>query len=257
MAHLDTNSGGLHAIDMISLHLNMTQYYVQMDGIPQFIVMMEDAQKKAKWAGMPIADVKLVIMALAAVLVVQHFPQEVNDWKGLTAIDHMWRAWKVTFHLAHLKCQRQLQVSVVGGPLGSAHAVILAPAATIDQLGTALNNLALAVANDITVLWQLRASNLALSFLVTTLTVANKKLVEALAKAKLTNPMAATPGTPWPAKSTNTPFPSNYCWTHGHQCSQHLKKVTCRNKAAGHKDNATASNMMGGSNANKGWNTHT
>jgi hypothetical protein len=28
MAHLDANSGGLHAIDMISLHLNMTQYYV-------------------------------------------------------------------------------------------------------------------------------------------------------------------------------------------------------------------------------------
>ncbi len=25
MAHLDANSGGLHAINMISLHLNMTQ----------------------------------------------------------------------------------------------------------------------------------------------------------------------------------------------------------------------------------------
>ena len=28
IADLDANSGGLHAIDMISLHLNMTQYYV-------------------------------------------------------------------------------------------------------------------------------------------------------------------------------------------------------------------------------------
>jgi hypothetical protein len=87
MAHLDANSGGLHAIDMISLHLNMTQYYVQADGIPQFIVMMDDAQKKAKWAGMPIADVELVMMALAAILAAQHFPQEVDDWKGLLAID--------------------------------------------------------------------------------------------------------------------------------------------------------------------------
>jgi hypothetical protein len=74
MAHLDANSGGLHAIDMISLHSNMTQYYVQADGIPQFIVMMEDAQKKAKQAGMPIADFKLVMMALAAILAAQHFP---------------------------------------------------------------------------------------------------------------------------------------------------------------------------------------
>jgi hypothetical protein len=52
----------------------MTQYYVQADGIPQFIAMMEDAQKKAKQADMPIADVKLVMMALAAVLTAQHFP---------------------------------------------------------------------------------------------------------------------------------------------------------------------------------------
>jgi hypothetical protein len=34
MAHLDANIRGLHAINMISLHSNMTQYYVQADGIP-------------------------------------------------------------------------------------------------------------------------------------------------------------------------------------------------------------------------------
>jgi hypothetical protein len=72
--------------------------------------------------------------------------------------------------------------------LGSAHAVAPAPAATIDWLGTALDNLALAAANDTTVLQQLRASNLALSSLVTMLTAANKKLAEALAKAKPTSP---------------------------------------------------------------------
>jgi hypothetical protein len=73
MAQINANSGGLHAINMISLHLNITQYYVQADGIPQFIVMVEDAQKKAKWAGMPIANVELVMMALAAILVAHHF----------------------------------------------------------------------------------------------------------------------------------------------------------------------------------------
>jgi hypothetical protein len=156
------------------------------------------------------------MMALAAVLAAQHFPQEVDDWEGLPAIDHMWRAWKVAFHLAHLKCQRQIQASGVGGPLGSAHAVTPAPAATIDRLGTDLNNLALAAANNTTVLQQLMASNLALSSLVTTLTAANKKLVDALAKAKATSPLAAMPGAPKPMRSTNMPFPGNYCWTHGH-----------------------------------------
>jgi hypothetical protein len=102
MAHLDTNSGGMHAIDMISLHSNMTQYYVQADGILQFIIMIEDAQKKAKQAGMPITNVKLVMMALIAVLAAQNFLQEVDDWEGLPAIDRTWRAWKVAFPLAHL-----------------------------------------------------------------------------------------------------------------------------------------------------------
>ncbi len=83
MALLDANSGGLHAINMITLHTNMMQYYVQADGIPQFIVMMEDAQKKATWAGMPIANVELVMMVLVAVLAAQHFPCKVDDWDGL------------------------------------------------------------------------------------------------------------------------------------------------------------------------------
>jgi hypothetical protein len=46
MALLDTNSGGLHTVGMITLRMNMIQYYVQAEGIPQYIVMMEDAQKR-------------------------------------------------------------------------------------------------------------------------------------------------------------------------------------------------------------------
>ncbi len=43
IAFLDANSGGLHAIDMISLRTNMHNYYTQADGIPQYINMLEDA----------------------------------------------------------------------------------------------------------------------------------------------------------------------------------------------------------------------
>jgi hypothetical protein len=54
MALVDANSGGLHAVDMISLRTNMTQYYVQADGILQFIVMMEDAQKRRNGRACPL-----------------------------------------------------------------------------------------------------------------------------------------------------------------------------------------------------------
>jgi hypothetical protein len=79
ISFLDTNSGGLYTVDMISLRTNMHQYYVQSDGIPQYINMLEDAQKKAKRAGMPIADIELIMMASAAVLAAQHFPREVDN----------------------------------------------------------------------------------------------------------------------------------------------------------------------------------
>jgi hypothetical protein len=117
--------------------------------------------------------------------------------------------------------------------------------------------LALAAVNNTIVLQQFMVSNLLLSSLVITLTAANKNLADAIAKVKSTSPLAATPGAPKPVRSTNMPFPGNYYWTHGHQCSQHPTGATCGNKAAGHKDNATAANTMGGSKANKCWNTHT
>jgi hypothetical protein len=45
IAFLDASSRGLHTIDMISLRTNMHNYYTQADGIPQYINMLEDAQK--------------------------------------------------------------------------------------------------------------------------------------------------------------------------------------------------------------------
>jgi hypothetical protein len=54
MTFLDANSRGLHAIDMISLHINMHQYYMQADGIPQYIVMLGEAQKRQSERACPL-----------------------------------------------------------------------------------------------------------------------------------------------------------------------------------------------------------
>ena len=62
----------------------------------------------------------------------------------------------------------------------------------IGRLETALDNLALAATNDTAVLQQLTSANLALTATIGTLTVTNKKLVDAMAWAKGT-PTAGTP----------------------------------------------------------------
>jgi hypothetical protein len=141
-------------------------------------------RKKAKQASRPIANIELVMMASVAVIAAQHFPCEVDDWEGLPATSCTWQAWKVAFRLAHLKHQRQLQALGGGKPLGGAHTGIPTAAPTIDCIGVALKNLALAALNDTTVLQQLTAANLALTASVTFLTAANKKLVDLLAQKK-------------------------------------------------------------------------
>ncbi len=145
-------------------------------------------------------------MALAAVLAAQHFPCKVNDWEGLLSTFRTWQAWKVAFHHAHLKRQRQLQALGGGKPLGGAHAVIPTSTPTINRISAALENLVLAVLNDTTVLQQLTTANLLLTALVTLLTAANKKLADALAQNKGYALPAAAPTT-GRGQLTNKPDP--------------------------------------------------
>jgi hypothetical protein len=200
---------------------------------------------------MPITDVELVMMALAAVLAAQHFPSEVDNWEGLPAVSCTWQSWKVAFFLAHLKRQRQLQALRGGEPLGGAHSVIPTAAPTMDHISEALENQMLAALYDTTVLQQLTAANLALIASVTLLTAANKKLANALAQSKGGMMPAVAPALA-SAKGCNKPFLGNYCWTHGHKVNQNHRSATCRHKAVGHKDNTTSANTMGGSKADKG-----
>jgi hypothetical protein len=204
---------------------------------------------------MPIADVELVMMSSAAVLASQHFPHEVDNWEGLPTVSPTWQAWKLAFRLAHLKRQCQFQALGGGKPLGLAHAVIPTAAPTIDCIGKAIENLVLVASNDTTVLQQLTAANLALTASVTLLTAANKKLVDMLTQNKGSATLAAAPAT-GKVYLSNKPFLGNYCRTHGHKVNQNHTSATCRHKAAGHKDNATNTNTMGGSKVDKGWNSH-
>jgi hypothetical protein len=134
--------------------------------------------------------------------------------------------------------------------------VLPAAAPAIGRLETALDNLALAATNNTAVLQQLTLANMALTATIGTLTATNKKLVDAVARAKGT-PAVGTPAVA-PGGGVRTPkipHPGNYCWTHGHCISKEHTSATCANKAMGHRNNATAANTLGGSEKDKGWYT--
>jgi hypothetical protein len=175
----------------------------------------------------------------------------VDDWEGLPTAARTWTAWKTAFCLAHLKRQHQILTSGGSKPLGGAHGIMPNLLPAMDHLGLALDNLALAATNNTAVLQQLTAANLAPTSTIAMLT-ATKKLVDTAAKTPSRGSATLTASSK-NSRSTKNLFPGNYCWTHGHRCSEQHMSATCGNKAPGHKDEATCSNTMGGSEKNKGW----
>jgi hypothetical protein len=61
--HLCKRSGGLHALGMVSLTIQMSQYYEGMLDIPEYIFLLEDTQRKAARTHLPITNQTLTILA--------------------------------------------------------------------------------------------------------------------------------------------------------------------------------------------------
>jgi hypothetical protein len=68
LKHLQKNSTGLHALDIVALCSNMLLLYKNAVSMPDFILAMEEVQKKAKRAELPILDIKLAMKAATSIL---------------------------------------------------------------------------------------------------------------------------------------------------------------------------------------------
>ncbi len=68
LKHFKKNSTGLHALGIIALRSNMLLLYKNAASMPDFILAMEELQKKAKHAELPILDIELAMYAATSVL---------------------------------------------------------------------------------------------------------------------------------------------------------------------------------------------
>jgi hypothetical protein len=159
LLHLDANCGGLHPSELVNLPTEMMGYYVDAEGIPEYINMLEDAQRKLARANLPMSDDQLLAIALTAVLASEHFPRPTDEWEALPRIQKTWTAWKTHYCAAHLARKCLLLASGRSTSTGNtAHAVTydatLQPD-TLNRLDGYLDNLAAAATNDRTTLSQL------------------------------------------------------------------------------------------------------
>jgi hypothetical protein len=272
--HLRDRSGGLHALDMVSLSIQMNQYYEGTPIIPEYIQLLEDAQRKAARASLPVTDQSLVMLASTALLAADTFPRTTEHWEELPQADKTWPAWKAAYLQAHQKRANRLRATGGADNLGRANQATFgifdpgasgihlrnnAPGAQANQaanflgsIDNALDNLASAAANNKAVLEQLVTTN---SFLTTSNSLlANQiKCLQAQLAAKRGQVGGGGGGGNGGGTTKKGPDPAGYCWSHGWRVGFGHNSSTCEHPKEGHQTNATRQNTKGGSSANKDW----
>lgn len=121
LQHLQGTCTGLHALDVLALQNEMQQYHLEAEGIPEYINLLEDAQKKATRAGNPITDATVVIIATNAMLGTEQFPRANDDWEEMDPSLRSWTAWKKLYKTADRKA-RTKQQATGRKPAGAANA---------------------------------------------------------------------------------------------------------------------------------------
>ena len=71
--------------------------HLEVEGIPEYINMLEDAQRQADRVGRTISNDTLLLFALTAMLTSERFPRENDAWEDRAEVDKTWEAWKLAY----------------------------------------------------------------------------------------------------------------------------------------------------------------
>ena len=92
----------LHATDILNPQNEMQTYHEYMEGIPEYINKLEDAQKQSTRAGNPITDPTLLLFAENVMLRTDRFPGANKIWEELTGADRTWAKQKAIYRKADM-----------------------------------------------------------------------------------------------------------------------------------------------------------
>ena len=121
LSHLQAGCTGRHALDLLALHNEIQRYHLEVEGIPESINMLEDAQRQAGWAGRAISDKNLLLFASTAMLTSERFPRANYAWEDRAEVDKTWEAWKLAYKQAHAKARVKAQTHGGSTKFGAAN----------------------------------------------------------------------------------------------------------------------------------------
>ena len=151
---------------------------------------MEEAQKKAKTAELPILDIELAMYAATSILQSGDYKKETDKWEGHDAHKKTWTKWKQAYLATYARGINRQRVGATDELFIRATNNIMPPATAdvMDALTGSLENLALAATSNKTAVQHLTVANLALTTSVSILTAANKNLTKTVARFNLQPP---------------------------------------------------------------------
>jgi hypothetical protein len=281
LEHLASSSGGLEATDIVHLHAAMRGWWAEDPRVPEYINRIEDAQKKAARANLPITNDWLAAIATMLLLAAGSFPKLRQDWDGRAPADKTWPAWKTWALQAQKTVEREQRASGNRGDVfGSASTAITVHGTSTttyhpnrsapldDQLPTLsvleshLDNMALAVTNEKAILDSLVASNATLTKLTADKLTRLEKLVLDLRPSNRGTHSIHPPPASVDSRAVfqlrgaikHKWVQGGFCSTHGWGVSAGHTSADCKGKRPGHVDSATRTNPQGpGASKNKGW----
>ncbi len=121
--------------------------------MPDFILAMEEAQKKAKRTELPILDIKLAMYATTSVLQLGDYQEKTDEWKGRIVSMKIWTKWKQAYLTAYARGINCQCAGATDKPFSQA-ANLVTPLVThdvMDALTGSLDNLVLAATSNKTI----------------------------------------------------------------------------------------------------------
>ena len=93
-AHLQAGCTVRKDLNLLALHNEMQRYHLEVESIPEYINMLEDAQRQDGRAGRTIADETLLLFASTTMLTSEQFPRANDDWEERAERDKTLAQWK-------------------------------------------------------------------------------------------------------------------------------------------------------------------
>ena len=166
----------------------MQRYHIEVEGIPEYINMLEDDQQQAGRAGHTIMYDTLLLFASPAMLTSDCLPRANYNWEDRAERDKTWATWKLAYKQTHAKARVKVQATEGSTKFGAANSAARQEAAClpldnqleedssdVKTLEGYFDNLAAAAVNEKYVLKQLVFNN-------TTLVRSNESLVALVKK---------------------------------------------------------------------------